>query len=301
VKLSRFVFFAVCVFSLSSCNENRDKIDASGAFEATEIIVSSEATGKILELTIDEGDRLSSGEAVGKIDSLQLRLKKEQLIATMKGVESRRPDVEIQISSIRQQIESAQTEKQRVENLLRADAANQKQLDDINAQIATLGKQLDAQRTALIGSSRGITEDSLALELQIEQLDDQIGKCTITSPIAGTVLVKYAERGELAAAGKALFKIADLQEMYLRAYITSSQLTTVKLGEEVTVLVDFGAKESRFYKGRITWISDKAEFTPKTVQTIDERANLVYAVKIAVTNDGFLKIGMYGGIQISHE
>jgi HlyD family secretion protein len=301
MKTMHIVLAGISVLVLAGCGSTKDTVDASGAFEATEILVSSEATGKILEFALAEGDELKAGDPVGRIDAVQLNLKKEQLLANIKGVESRRPDVEVQIAAIRQQIETAQTEKKRVQNLLKAEAANQKQLDDIDAQIATLEKQLDAQRTSLLSSSRGLTEDSLALELQIEQLDDQIAKCTIASPITGTVLVKYAQRGEVAVAGKALFKIADLEQMYLRAYITASQLTTVKLGDAVPVFADFGEKGSRAYTGKITWISDKAEFTPKTVQAKDERANLVYAVKVAVPNDGYLKIGMYGGIKINHE
>jgi HlyD family secretion protein len=244
---------------------------------------------------------LKADQVAGQIDSVQLELKREQLMANIKGVESQRPDVDLQIAATRQQIDTAMTEKKRIENLLKSDAANGKQLDDINAQIATLEKQLVAQRSSLIKSGTGITEQTAALELQIAQLDDLIRKCTITSPIDGTVLVKYAEKGEFATEGKPLFKIADLEQIFLRVYINSGQLSDIKPGQIVTVLSDSGKKKERKYTGKVTWISGTAEFTPKTVQTRDERANLVYAVKVAVKNDGYLKIGMYGGIKIAHE
>ncbi len=295
------LLLAFVSLSFSGCVKTGSGIEGSGTFEATEVIVSSEATGKILEFTVSEGDVLKRDEAAGKIDAVQPVLKRAQLRANIKGVESRRPDVALQMAATVQQLESAKTERVRIDNLLKSDAANKKQLDDVDAQISVLEKQIEAQRTTLQNSSRGITDESSALEIQIAQLDDQIGKCTITSPIDGTVLVKYAQRGELAVSGKALFKIADMNAMFLRAYISEAQLSNFKLGQSVTVLTDTGIKDNRSYPGTITWISDKAEFTPKTVQTRDERANLVYAVKVAVKNDGYLKIGMYGGIKTENE
>jgi HlyD family secretion protein len=297
IKITPFLFAAL-VLSLAACNNSDNEYDASGTFEADEVIVSSEANGRILKLDIEEGSQLKAGETVGFVDSLQLYLKRRQLQANIRAIESRRPDIARQIAALQQQIATANTEKQRVENLLKANAANQKQLDDINAQIAVLQKQLDAQKSTLEISTKGISEDGSVLAVQIAQLDDQLQKCRITSPIDGTILVKYAETGEVTAQGKPLFKIADVSTITLRAYVTADQLSKLKIGQKVKVQSDFGKKESREYSGTITWISDKSEFTPKTVQTRDERANLVYAVKIVVKNDGFLKIGMYGNFKI---
>ena len=271
------------LFILSSCGNKNGDYDASGTFEATEIIVSSEGNGKILAFNVEEGQVLQANEKVGFIDSLQLFLRKKQLETNIKAVKSRRPE----------------TQKQRIERLLKANAANQKQLDDINAQIAYLEKQLEAQKSNLNITSNSINEDAATLQVQIEQLNDQLKKCQIINPIKGTVLVKYAEKDEVTAQGKALYKIADTDNMILRAYITADQLTKVKLGQTVEVYADYGADDNKKYSGTISWISDKAEFTPKTIQTRDERANLVYAVKIAVKNDGMLKIGMYGEVKLT--
>lgn len=298
IKTTPFLF-AVLVLSLSACKNNDDDYDASGTFEADEIIVSSEASGRIIQLDIDEGSQLKEGETVGYIDSLQLYLKRKQLQANIRAIDSRRPDIDRQVAATQQQIATAKTEKVRIENLLKSNAANQKQLDDINAQIAVLQKQLEAQKSTLEISTKSISEDGSVLAVQIAQLDDQLQKCRIASPIEGTVLVKYAEAGEVTAVGKPLFKIANTGKMTLRAYVTADQLSKLKLGQSVKVHTDFGKDESKEYNGIITWISDKSEFTPKTVQTRDERANLVYATKIAVKNDGYLKIGMYGGIKLT--
>ncbi|HOW30409.1 MAG TPA: HlyD family efflux transporter periplasmic adaptor subunit [Bacteroidales bacterium] len=292
------IVIAACILTLSACKNNDKNYDASGTFEADEVIVSSEANGRIIQLNIDEGAQVKAGETIGYVDSLQLWLKRKQLQANIRAVESRRPDITRQIAALQQQIVTATTEKHRIENLLKANAANQKQLDDINAQIAVLQKQLDAQRSTLEISTRGISEDGSVLAVQIAQLDDQLQKCRITSPIEGTVLVKYAEAGEVTAQGKPMFKVANVSTMTLRAYVTADQLTKIKSGQSVKVHSDFGKDETREYNGTITWISDKSEFTPKTVQTRDERANLVYAVKVEVKNDGYLKIGMYGNFKI---
>ena len=284
---------------LISCGKSTSEYDASGTFESTEVIVSAEGMGEILAFDIEEGQELAANQTIGFIDSIQLTLKKQQLLAGKKALQSRRPNVQKQIAAIEQQIATAKTERKRVESLLKANAANQKQLDDVNAQIAVLEKQLDAQKTALETSNQGITDDSEGLSLQVKQIDDQLQKCKISSPIDGTVLVKYAEKGEMAAPGKALFKIADTKSMILRAYITGDQLSKAKIGEKVKVIADFGEDNNREYVGTLAWVSSKAEFTPKTIQTRDERANLVYAIKINVKNDGFLKIGMYGNVKIS--
>jgi HlyD family secretion protein len=287
----------LAVLFFSSCGNADVEIDASGSFEAVELIVSSEASGKILELDIHEGDSVDEGSVLCRIDTVQLALKKEQLQASAQSMKSRIVDVNIQTAPLSQQIATVKKEKIRIENLIKSDAVNTKQLDDINAQLATLEKQLNAQIHSFQNGNRGISNELAAMDSQIAQLEDQIRKGRITSPISGTVLVKYAEKGELALAGKALFKIADLDQMYLRAYVTAGQLTSIKLGQKVTILSDLGVGEYKTATGKLTWISDKAEFTPKTVQTRDERANLTYAVKVAVPNDGFLKIGMYGGIK----
>lgn len=292
---------AVFVLVFTSCQDSDVKISASGVFEATEILISSEATGKILHFDITEGQKLEVGQELGLIDSVQLELKKEQLLANIKSLKSRFPDITIQLAPIHQQITTARTEKKRFENLIEAGASNQKQLDDIHAQILVLEKQLTAQRVTLENNRRGLVEDIKAVEIQILQIEDQIAHYTIISPVKGTVLVKYSEAGELAVSGMALLKIADLDNMFLRAYVTSDQLTHMKLGETVDVIVDSGEKDNRFYKGVLMWISGEAEFTPKTIQTRNERSNLVYAVKIAVPNDGYLKIGMYGGIKEDYE
>lgn len=281
---------------LFSCGSGTPDYDATGTFEATEVIVSSEATGKLLKLDVEEGTKLKSGEEVGLVDTIQFYLKKLQLEATMKSVESQRPDLSKQIAATKQQIVTAQREKKRVENLLAAGAANRKQLDDWEAQLALLQRQLIAQESSLMNSTNSLTEQGNSVGIQVAQVEDQLNKCHIQSPVEGTVLAKYAEAGELASVGKPLFKVGEVDRMYLRAYITSEQLAQVKLGNEVTVYADYGRSEQKPYSGVITWISDRSEFTPKTILTKNERADLVYAVKIAVKNDGGLKIGMYGGV-----
>lgn len=298
MKTITYLVLGYVLLFLTSCGITNSEYDASGTFEATEVIVSAEANGKILEFNISEGDILKANQEIGYIDTIQLYLKKLQIKSGMNTVESRRPDIKVQIAATQQQIETAKTEKKRIENLLKANAATQKQLDDINAQIAVLEKQLEAQKSTLESTTRSIGSESSGFEIQLAQIDDQLQKSHIKSPIDGTVLVKYSENGELAMQGKALFKVADTQNMLLRAYVTSAQLTQLKIGQKVKVFSDFGEDDKREYEGIITWISSKSEFTPKTIQTQDERSNLVYAVKIAVKNDGFLKIGMYGSIKI---
>jgi HlyD family secretion protein len=261
-------------------------------------MVSSEASGKILHFVAQEGELLQPGNEIVLIDTLQLFLKKQQLLASINALQSRRPEVNKQIAALQQQIATAKSEKQRAENLVKANAANQKMLDDINAQIVVLEKQLAAQKSTLDISNRGISEDVATMEIQVAQLDDQLLKCHIATPINGTLLVKYAQVGELAMPGKVLFKVADMESMILRAYITSDQLTQLKIGQTVKVFADFG-EGTREYTGTVSWVSGKAEFTPKTIQTKNERANLVYAVKIAVKNDGYLKIGMYGQVKLT--
>ncbi len=284
---------------LFSCVEEESLADATGVFEATEIIVSAEANGKILSFDINEGDLLKKDNIVGLIDSTQLYLTKLQLKASKNAVESGKPDVRTQIEATEREIAKQEREKERVKKLLAGDVATQKQLDDIEAAIEILESRLKSQKSSLNTNVTAIDAQSKTIDVQIAQVEDQLEKCKVKSPIDGTVLVKYAEKGEMAAMGKALYKVADVDNMILKAYVTGDQLAKLKIGQEVDVLAEFGKTETKNYKGKITWISSKSEFTPKTIQTQDERANLVYAVKIAVKNDGFLKIGMYGGFKMS--
>ena len=278
-----------------SCTKEAE-FDAQGTFEATEVVVSSEATGRILNFDIEEGMAIAANQTVGTIDSLQLHLQRKQLVAQQSALLASRPDVKKQVAALREQIAKQKTELRRVENMLRDGAATQKQKDDIEAQIKIMEGQLEAKLSTLDKNTSTINGNSVVLEAQIAALDDRISKCRIISPVGGTVLVKYAEAGELASAGKPLMKIADLKNIYLRAYFTSDQLANVKLGDEVKVVADFGGTERYDYTGRVAWISSESEFTPKTIQTKDSRANLVYAVKIAVENDGRLKIGLAGEV-----
>jgi HlyD family secretion protein len=296
--IKNILYFSFVIL-LSACGRGNGDYDASGVFETTEVIVSAEANGKIMQFDITEGQLLDAGREIGYIDTVQLYLKKMQLLANMKSVKTRYTDVPRQIAATKQQIATQRNELKRFENLVKSNAANQKQVDDINAQILVLERQLASQTETLENSNRGVSEESTGLDIQVAQLNDQLQKSIITSPIKGTVLSKYAEQGELATQGRVLFKIADMDNMFLRAYITSGQLTEVKIGQQVRVFADFGEKDMKEYAGTITWISDKSEFTPKTIQTRDERANLVYAVKIAVKNDGYLKKGMYGELELN--
>lgn len=275
------------------------KYDATGTFETTEVLVSAEASGRLLYFDIEEGMLLKAGEEVGVVDTVQLYLKKLQLEASLKSVEEQRPDILKQVAATKDKYLPPNAERNRVANLLKVGAANQKQLDDAEDQLEVLRKQLVAQNSTLSNSHQSLTWQSSSVGIQVAQVEDQLKKCHITSPITGTVLAKYAEAGELTAMGTPLFKVADTEQMYLRAYITSEQLSQVKLGQKVTVFSDYGTDEHKQYPGVVTWISDTSEFTPKTILTKNERANLVYAVKIAVHNDGLLKIGMYGGVEFS--
>lgn len=283
----------------SACGNGVPKYDATGTFETTEVLVSAEASGRLLYFDIEEGMLLKAGEEVGVVDTVQLYLKKLQLEASIKSVEEQRPDILKQVAATKEQISAAQRERNRMANLLKVGAANQKQLDDAEDQLEVLRKQLVAQNSTLSNSHQSLTWQSSSVGIQVAQVEDQLKKCHITSPITGTVLAKYAEAGELTAMGTPLFKVADTEQMYLRAYITSEQLSQVKLGQKVTVFSDYGTDEYKQYPGVVTWISDTSEFTPKTILTKNERANLVYAVKIAVHNDGLLKIGMYGGVEFN--
>jgi HlyD family secretion protein len=284
---------------LICCTGDKSQYDASGTFEAVETIVSSEATGVIKDFRIEEGSDLEAGQVVGYIDSTQLYLRKKQLQAQVNAVLSRKPDVAAQIASLREQLKQAEREQHRIDNLLKADAATQKQLDDATSQVAIIKKQIEAQESSLGITSRSINEESSPLTIQIAQLNDQLAKCKVVNEVKGTVLTKYAEVNEMAVTGKPLYKIADLSVITLRAYVTGDQLPFLKLNQRVSVFVDAGEGTQKEYTGTVQWISNKAEFTPKTIQTRDERANLVYAVKIRVRNDGYIKIGMYGEVKFN--
>jgi HlyD family secretion protein len=292
-KLSVFVLCLAAV----SCG-NRNAYDAAGNFEATEVIVSAEQPGKIMNLDVDEGDSVEVNEMLGTIDTVQLYLQKKYLEKQQASVMSNRPDTRKQVASLRAQIAKQEKERDRVENLLKDGAATTKQLDDIQAQLDVLHSQLDATLSTLNKNTASIDENASALEIQIEQVEDKLAKCRIASPISGTILAKYVEEGEFVSAGKPLFKVANLDKIYLRAYFTSDQMSKIKLGQKVTVIADFGGGETIEIPGEITWIASDSEFTPKNIQTKNSRANLVYATKIAVHNDGRLKIGLYGEVRL---
>jgi HlyD family secretion protein len=290
--------FIVAALFIAACTGRKNEYDASGVFEATEVTVSARGTGELVRFDVREGQAVKAGEAVGLIDTTQLHLRKEQLLGTLKAVDSRRFNVERQVASLRQQLATARTEQARFENLVRENAATGKQLDDMEANVAMLEKQLAAQTETLTSGNSSLDGETQAMSAQVAQLEDLIAKSVVVSPLGGVVLGKYAEQGELAAQGRALFRVADMTNIFLRVYITADQLTSLQLGQKVRVFADWGEKERREYEGTVSWISDKAEFTPKTIQTRDERANLVYAVKVVVTNDGYIKSGMYGEIKL---
>lgn len=293
---NRFLqIFSLSVF-LFSCNNGDNANDASGTFEATETIVSAEANGKILALEITEGDVLKQGQQIGYIDSMQLHLSRMQLMQSQKAILSGRPDVKTQIESLQKELDNALSDKKRIENLVKGEVASQKQLDDANTRIAVLQSKIDAQKSILNTTTSTLNEQGNTIEIQLAQVEDQLRKCNIINPVNGTVLTKYSNAFEMTAAGKPLYKIADLSMIELRAYITSDQFSKVKLNDKVKVTVDAENGKSKSYDGIVNWINNKAEFTPKTIQTKNERANLVYAIKIKVQNDGLLKIGMYGEV-----
>ena len=305
------VSILLVLFFGAACNSNKLVTDASGVFESDEVIVSAEQSGKLLSFPIEEGDTLQRGAVAGQIDMSNTILQKRQVEATIKALRQKTTNPGPQTELVKKQLAVQQSqlaqqlrERTRTENLLKADAATHKQLDDINAQIDQLEKQIavSQQQIALDNSNiatqnRSIFSEQNPLEKSADQIQDQINKGQVVNPLGGTVLTKYALEGEMTVMGKALYKIANLDTLTLRAYVTGSQLTTVRLGQPVKVYTDEGVKNYKEYAGKVSWISDKSEFTPKTIQTKDERANLVYAVKIRVKNDGYLKLGMYGEVK----
>lgn len=281
----------------TACQKSETTYDASGAFEAEETMISSEAAGQIKLFNVEEGQTLKAGENIGYIDSVQLYLKKKQLEAQIHALLSKKPDIAVQLATLEEQLKTAEKEKARISKLVNAEAATTKQLDDINASIELIKRQILAQKSSLEISSNGLNNDAEPLFIQVEQLEDQLKKCQLINPLSGTVLNKYAETNEVTAPGKPLYKIADLSSIILRAYVTGNQLAKIKLDQIVKVNTDDGNGGFKQTEGKIIWINDKAEFTPKTIQTKEERANMVYAIKVKVKNDGFYKIGMYGELK----
>lgn len=281
---------------LNSCGPSGMSSDAAGTFEADEITVSSEATGKIEWLDLTEGQQLQAGQAVGQIDTVQLFLQKQQLEESIMFLEGSMPDIDRQTSAMRSRLKQQLREKDRIERLLEDDAATPKDLEDILSAIEVLEGQIEAQESGLGNTIASLEGQIASARNRILQIEDQLAKCRIASPVDGTVLARYAHAGELAVSGKPLFRVADTRTMTLRAYFCLWQLKDVRIGQRVKVIADFGGDNTREYEGTVSWISDKSEFSPKSIQTKDERENLVYAVKISVRNDGYLKIGMYGEV-----
>lgn len=284
----------ILVSSLISCNSNGDKADGYGNFEATETIISAENSGKLIQFIVEEGEILKKGERVGLIDTIQLNLKKEQLLVSKNTIISKSKSVLSQKNVLKAQLKTAKISKKRIENLLKENAATQKQLDDIDGQIDVLNQQIKSVEI----QNAPVVNELKSIDVQISQLEDYLLKSNVINPINGTVLVKYAEPNEITSFGKPLYKIADLSSMQLRIYVSENQLSSIKIGQEVTVKID-GSETMKSYTGTISWIASEAEFTPKIIQTKEERVNLVYAVKIDVKNDGSLKIGMPAEMWIS--
>ena len=301
MKIHQYICGVAIGLVLGACTSQEEQYDASGIFETTEVIVSAKGTGELQSFQVEEGQAVRQGEVLGWIDTLQLSLKDRQLAASLLATESKRLDEKRQVAHLRQQIENLQREKERFTTLLNAKATTAKQVDDIDYQIKVLQNQLVATQEQINSSNSSLSRQSESIQAQRAQMEDQIRNAMISSPITGTVLTKYAEQGEFAVPGKALFKVADVSQMKLRAYITADQLTQLQIGQAVAVYADRGITDRKRYAGRVVWIADKAEFTPKTIQTRNERANLVYAVKIAVENDGFIKRGMYGEVRFEEE
>ena len=322
--MKKYILLAA-IFALSSCNNSDDNYDASGTFEADELMVTAKANGTILQLNVEEGQQLTLNEKVGEIDPKNVELQKEQVLATMDAIEQKTnsalPQIQVlksqisgqsaNVSILQEQLQNAVRERNRTANLVAKDAATKKQLDDANGQIKVIQKQIIAAQSQLsilqqqISTTkenvsiqnRAILSERKPTEKKVEQLDEQLKNNTIESPISGMVLTKYLNQGEFASVGKPIFKMANLDIMTLKTFITGDQLPQLKVGQKVTVLIDAGEGKTKELPGTVYWISSKAEFTPKTIQTKNERANLVYAVKIHVKNDGYLKIGMYGDVK----
>lgn len=288
---------AILLPAISSC-QKAEHYDATGIFDATTVTISAETPGKLLSLAPAEGDTVAAGEMIGLVDTTTLVLQRKQLLHQQGAVESNSPDISAQAAALRTQIAHARHEAERVEALYADKAATPKQLDDARAQVSILQSQLEALLSSLGKNRAAVTDNALALQYQREQVESQIQKCHITAPISGTILTKLAQPGEFVSAGKPLYKVANLNDIYLRAYFTAAQLADIHIGQKVTVIADFGDDKLYEYPGTLTWIAQESEFTPKSIQTPGSRANLVYAVKIAVKNDGRLKLGQYGEVRL---
>lgn len=292
-----YVATAAALLALGSCTDRSREFDACGQIEATEVVVSAEANGRIIALQLTEGDKLTAGEVVGVIDSVQTYLQKEELVRKRSNTQTKWVDIDRQLASQYAQLNKLKSDRERYQALEAKDAATRKQVDDLVSQIAVTEREIAAQRQNYERNNAGIREELALYDVQIAEKDDQLSKCRIVAPIDGTVLTKFAEAGELVTSGKSLFKLADLKQVYVRAYLTTAQLAEVKLGDTVQVTIEDGTDNPRTYEGRLVWIADEAEFTPKNIQTKDERADLVYAAKIALDNDGYLKLGMYAYVR----
>ena len=290
MKLRYLIF--ILPLAIASCNNNGDKSDAYGNFEATEVIISAQGSGKLISFNIEEGKQLKEGEIVGIIDTVDLSLKRQQLITQKESMLSRLTNVNSQVEVQRQQKKNLNVDNDRIAKMYKDGAATKKQVDDITGAIDVIDKQISSTET----QSATIEKDINGIGKQIEQTNESINKCYVKNEINGTVLVKYTEPGEITSFGKSLYKIADLKDMKLKVYVSGDQLPKVKIGQKCQVLVDKNEKENSKYEGVIEWVSDNAEFTPKIIQTKEERVNLVYAVKVKVKNDGTLKIGMPGEV-----
>ncbi|MDO4195350.1 MAG: HlyD family efflux transporter periplasmic adaptor subunit [Prevotellaceae bacterium] len=297
--MKKIILLAGVAMMLHACGNKENEYDATGVFEATETTVYAEQPGALLTFNVEEGDNIMKDKEVGLIDTTQLWLKIQQAGAIKSVYQSQKPELEKQIAATRQQLVKAKQDQQRYKELVADGAAPSKMLDDANSQVDVLQRQLDAQISSLTVSTNALDKQMAATGVQIDQLRDQLCKCHILVPTNGTVLEKYVERGEFVSTGKPLFKIADTENMYLRAYVTSAQLKDIKIGQKAIVFADYGNGEKKEYQGKVTWISTRSEFTPKTILTDDERADLVYAIKVMIKGDGYVKIGMYGEVRLA--
>ena len=295
--MKKLIIMAVVLAVLASCGSNEKEYDATGTFEATEVTVAAEQSGALMKFDVNEGDEIALGKEAGLIDTTQIWLKIQQAGATKEVYQSQKPDMEKQIAATRQQLAKARQDQQRYKELVADGAAPSKMLDDATNQVTVLQKQLDAQISSLSTQLSTLNSQLSTVDVQVSQLQDQLQKCHIAAPIKGTVLEKYVEKGEFVAVGKPLFKMADTEQMFMRAYATSAQLQNIKVGQKAKVFADYGDGQKKEYEGTVSWISSRSEFTPKTILTDDERADLVYALKVAFKNDGYVKIGMYGEVK----
>ena len=291
------VIAAVAIFVIAGCGKKNIEFDGCGQIDATKVTVSAESNGKLISFSVEEGDRIENGELTGVIDSVQTYLQKEELLKRKEGALTRIVDIPLQMKPMEEQLTSHEADLKRFMALLQSNAGTRKQVDDMEAQIAILKGQMAAQKTSYENANAGIRNEIATCDVQIAKAVDQLAKCRVVSPVSGTVLTKYAEAGEMVTVGKPLYEVADLDNVYVRAYFSTSQLAGVKLGDKVTVIPDDGTDSPKQYDGIVTWISCDAEFTPKNIQTRDERADLVYAVKVSVKNDGGLRLGMYAYVK----